>query len=330
MPQVSFIVPVYKVEPYIHRCIDSILNQTFTDFELILVDDGSPDNCGAICDEYAVMDNRIHVIHQKNGGLSAARNAGIDWVFSHSDSEWLTFVDSDDWIHPGMLERLWEMNRTFGTAVSSCSFVETTGETPVLSGSYESRIWNAKDFYMHRNVHAVIACGKLYHRDCFREIRYPVGKLHEDEFITYQILFLQDKVAVTDMPLYYYFQNQSGITKSSWSSKRLDAWEAIEQQMQFFKDRNDMELYRFCLRSYYENATVQLKKIQNCPDSILFRKERKRVLKQIKKLLRMNWEQGQINFWDDYENLRRFYPVHTLLYRVYNAVKKHLGVAYDA
>ena len=106
MPQISVIVPVYKVELYIRRCIDSILAQTFSDYELILVDDGSPDKCGAVCDEYAKQDNRIHVLHQENAGLSVARNTGIDWTFSHSDSKWLTFIDSDDWVHPRYLEAL--------------------------------------------------------------------------------------------------------------------------------------------------------------------------------------------------------------------------------
>ena len=106
MPTISVIVPVYKVEKYIHRCVDSILEQTYADFELILVDDGSPDNCGAICDEYATQDSRVVVIHQENGGLSAARNAGIDWAFTNSDSQWISFVDSDDWVHPEYLERL--------------------------------------------------------------------------------------------------------------------------------------------------------------------------------------------------------------------------------
>ena len=104
---ISIVVPIYKVEKYIHRCIESILAQTFTDFDLILVDDGSPDNCGKICDEYAVKDKRIHVIHKENGGLSDARNAGIDWAFANSDSEWITFIDSDDWIHPKYLETLY-------------------------------------------------------------------------------------------------------------------------------------------------------------------------------------------------------------------------------
>ena len=100
MPEISVIVPVYKVEQFLHRCVESILRQSFYNFELILVDDGSPDSCGDICDAYAAKDNRIHVIHQKNGGLSAARNSGIDYVMAHSDSHWLDFVDSDDWVHP--------------------------------------------------------------------------------------------------------------------------------------------------------------------------------------------------------------------------------------
>ena len=103
MPTISVIVPVYKVEPYLNRCVDSILRQTYQDFELILVDDGSPDRCGEICDEYARQDSRVHVIHKENGGLSDARNAGIDWVEANSDSRWLIFADSDDWVHPELL-----------------------------------------------------------------------------------------------------------------------------------------------------------------------------------------------------------------------------------
>ena len=108
MPKVSVIVPVYKVEKYLQRCLDSLLNQTFVDFDLILIDDGSPDKCGGICEQYADSDKRVHVIHQKNGGLSAARNSGIEWSIAHSGSQWITFVDSDDWVHPQYLNILYE------------------------------------------------------------------------------------------------------------------------------------------------------------------------------------------------------------------------------
>ena len=111
--RISVIVPVYKVEKYIHRCVCSILNQTYTDFELILVDDGSPDNSGKICDEYAVKDNRIKVIHKDNGGLSSARNAGLDWVFEFSDSQFITFIDSDDYVDKNYLYLLLKTKHIF-------------------------------------------------------------------------------------------------------------------------------------------------------------------------------------------------------------------------
>ena len=133
MPTISIIVPVYKVEKYIHRCVDSILGQTFTDFELILVDDGSPDGCPAICDKYAANDSRIHVIHQQNGGLSAARNAGIDWAFANSDSQWLSFIDSDDWVHPEYLQRLLDAALGHDVSVSICGYEQTEGSEPVIS-----------------------------------------------------------------------------------------------------------------------------------------------------------------------------------------------------
>ena len=120
MANISVIVPVYKVEQFLSRCVDSILAQTYPDFEVILVDDGSPDNCGEICDGYARTDSRIHVIHQENGGLSAARNSGIDWTFENSDSRWLAFVDSDDWVHPDFLKVLYETAEQTLCKISAC------------------------------------------------------------------------------------------------------------------------------------------------------------------------------------------------------------------
>lgn len=236
MPQISVIVPVYKVEPYLHRCVDSILAQTFTDFELILVDDGSPDNCGAICDEYAQKDSRVHVIHQENGGLSAARNAGIDWVFENSDSEWLTFVDSDDWIHPRMLEQLYHAVLEYNVEVSICGY-EETGEDNRWTNAVAAQVklWPVEQFYVEHNVNATVAWGKLYARACFADIRYPVGKIYEDEYVTYRILFQFEQVAVIDVPMYAYFVNPEGITKSEWTVKRLDKLDALIEQISFFE-----------------------------------------------------------------------------------------------
>ena len=123
-PLISVILPIYKVEEYLDRCVQSIVNQTYTNLEIILVDDGSPDNCPAICDEYAQQDSRIRVIHKENGGLSSARNAGIDWAFENSNSQWLTFIDSDDWIHPQYLELLPSAVTDNNTDIGSCEYEE--------------------------------------------------------------------------------------------------------------------------------------------------------------------------------------------------------------
>ena len=234
MPTISIIVPVYKVEAYLHRCIDSILAQTHKDFELILVDDGSPDNCGTTCDEYAAKDSRIIVIHQKNGGLSAARNAGIDWMMANSDSQWLSFVDSDDFIHPKMLEVLLDAVLSTDTKVSICGFQRTNGEDLVVDEISAPQLWKPEDYYVQHNVNATVAWGKLYHRECFKDIRYPVGKIHEDEFVTYRILFRYTALSVIMLPMYGYYQNKSGIMGSPWYPARMDALEARCQQMQFF------------------------------------------------------------------------------------------------
>ena len=159
---ISVVVPIYNVEKYLNRCVDSILNQTFTDFELILVDDGSPDNCGKICDEYAEKDNRVRVIHKPNGGLSDARNAGIEWALKNSDSEWITFIDSDDWVHPNYLEFLLQAAEKNNTSVSICGFVRTENKSDFPKYSFESKVYSNEDFWIEKNVNAVIACAKLY------------------------------------------------------------------------------------------------------------------------------------------------------------------------
>ncbi len=232
MPQISIIVPIYKVENYLHRCVDSILAQTFTDFELILVDDGSPDNCGKICDDYAKKDNRIKVIHKENGGLSSARNAGIDIA----KGDYLSFVDSDDWIHPQMIELLYQGIKENNVKCSICGYKETEQQEPfeqIFQVHYE--LHNGMDFLISNNVNATVAWGKLYYKSLFDTIRYPLGRLHEDEFTTYKILYSAGKISFVNAHLYYYFINENGITKGTFTPQRLDAILALKEQCSFFK-----------------------------------------------------------------------------------------------
>ncbi len=258
MPTISVIVPVYKVEKYIHRCVDSILGQTFTDFELILVDDGSPDRCGAICDEYAEKDTRVQVIHQENSGVAVTRNVGIDWVFANSDSQWVTFVDSDDWIHPRMLEMLLEAANTCGVKISVCGYQEVQRKDPyeeIKETVYKKVIPN--DFYISNLVNAAVPWGKLYHKSCFEKIRYPEGKIHEDEFVTYRIIYAQPHIVEVQKKLYFYFENMQGITKRGWYPARLDALDAFKIQVRYFQKVGAEAMKKLIVISYRKSLLKQ-------------------------------------------------------------------------
>lgn len=260
MANISVIVPVYKVEAFLRRCVDSILAQTYADFELILVDDGSPDNSGAICEEYAAKDSRIHVLHRPNGGLSAARNTGIDWVFANSNSRWLAFVDSDDWVHPNYLRLLLKAAEQENCLISSCGFFRSGGEA--IPEDMEESIFamEAEDYYCgecHEGVTAV-AWNKLYHRSLFENLRYPEGKLHEDEFTTYLAMFPAGKVAVTPVRLYAYYQNPNGIMNAQWSPKRIHMLEAFDNQIAFARAQNFTQFLHKALESAIYSSYGQL------------------------------------------------------------------------
>lgn len=281
MPNISVIVPVYKVEPFLRRCVDSILCQSYPDFDLILVDDGSPDSCGAICDEYAAKDSRIHVIHQKNGGLSAARNTGIDWSFANSSSRWLAFVDSDDWIHPEYLKTLFTTAEETLCKISVCGFFRTSGEPFSEEQDLSVQCMSADDYYcgsIHEGLTAV-AWNKLYHKSLFKQLRYPIGKLHEDEFTTYQAIYAAGKIAVTPMRLYAYYQNPDGIMRSRWNPRRMHMLEAFEQQIAFAQSTSNSRLLKKAAEQYIFSTYEQLGKAQKA-----FRKELRRKLRGALKL----------------------------------------------
>ena len=183
-PEISIIVPVYKVEKYLNECIDSILAQTFTDFELILVDDGSPDNCPALCDAAAEKDSRVRVIHQQNKGLSGARNAGIDVARGN----WLSFIDSDDTVEKTFCEKLYRAATESGAELAACNmlFLEVDGS---LSGYQEHPLRDEvisqdEAFHRIRLAPLIQAATRLHRRELFETLRFPMGKNYEDAFTT--------------------------------------------------------------------------------------------------------------------------------------------------
>ena len=303
MAIVCVIVPVYNVERYIHRCIESILHQTFRDFELVLIDDGSPDQCGEICESYAIKDSRVHVIHQKNRGLSVARNSGIEWAFSKSNCEWITFVDSDDWIHECFLESLLNAVQKDNTRIAIGDALWTKGESLPEDIIRPSVVWRIAEYYLQHTVNATVAWGKLYNKACFRDIRFPEGKIHEDEYVTYRVLFQQEYISVIDEPLYAYFQNDEGITRSKWTPNRLDALEGIEQQIEFFEHNSYIEIAykRFnTLLNNIEKSRYWIEKSE-LPEEEK-RRYRRRIDRQLRRILLRYRKYGWLPFWKSNRN----------------------------
>ena len=290
---ISVVVPVYKVEEYLSRCVDSILNQTFTDFELILVDDGSPDNCGKMCDEYAKSDNRVTVIHRKNGGLSAARNSGIEWAFNNSDSEWITFIDSEDWVHADYLKILLDYAQKFNTEVSICDFLRTSDyiADDVLKEKLKVHKYSSEDFFVNRNLNAVVAWGKLYKKYFFKDIRYPEGRLHEDEFTTYKVLFRCKNICFVDEVLYYYFINPESITSGNsseiWKPGKMAFNDAVEERLIYFKEKNMDKLYLWQLEHYMYFLCDSCKYITESGNSDYKKKYLSDTRKRLRKIIRL-------------------------------------------
>lgn len=280
----SIIVPVYKVEKYLRRCVDSILNQTFSDFELILVDDGSPDNCGAICDEYAAKDDRIAVIHKANGGLSSARNAGLDIA----QGDYIGFVDSDDHIHPRMYEILVETMEREKTDLVQCWYqrvrsdesttylpIETLPRTQKYEKSYFLGHYNT---FFWKKVPGYVWL-KLYRKRIFEKLRFPEGVLIEDLHILLPTLQQCDSIALIDIPLYYYVQNPESIMQKGMTLQHVrDHMEAYYNHLRFFSNEKNWVQYRLtqeticCVFAFYYFNHYFIKKIEG------FEKEKRKII----------------------------------------------------
>ena len=237
MAEISIIVPVYNVEHYLENCIESILNQTFKDFELILVDDGSTDNSGKICDIYEKKDSRIKVIHKNNGGLSSARNTCLDIACG----KYVGFVDSDDSIHPKMYEVLYNLIKKYKSDISCCSYKYTYD---ISSKEYEKLNLNKviemsnieaieKLYDKDLGVRLIVAWNKLYNKCLFDNIRYKVGRLHEDEFMAHRILYNSKKITYVDNELYYYLQREGSIMSQISYKRKVDALLSKSDRMRF-------------------------------------------------------------------------------------------------
>lgn len=236
-PEISIIVPCYKVENYIEKCVDSILDQTFRDFELILVDDGSPDNCPAICDRYAAQDPRVKVIHKTNGGLSDARNYGLNIA----EGRYIGFVDSDDWIAGDMFESLYQAIRSQDADIAVCCHYEVSDGVFNRINSFDGfpvvldNVKAMSELLIDQRIQN-LAWDKLYRRELFRGVAYPVGVAFEDIPTTYKLFMKAEKIAIVDKPLYYYLKRTESISGTYDLKKRLDKFNGTYEKYTRVKD----------------------------------------------------------------------------------------------
>lgn len=265
---ISVVVPVYRVEQYLDQCMQSILKQTYPNLEIILVDDGSPDRCGEWCDKYQKNDVRVQVIHQKNGGLSKARNAGIE----RATGDYITFVDSDDYIHPKMYEILLSQMKRLDAEVGICDYLEVSDtETRMFRAEVKDEdalLFTKKEakngYYIYeKKARFVVAWNKLYKRELFDKVRYPEGKVHEDTYTTYKALYKAKGIAWVNKPLYYYRIRNSSITGKGFCAERLHILEALQEQMAFYRKKKEYYLWGVVFTDYRDYVRAFQKEIKS-------------------------------------------------------------------
>lgn len=238
-PLISIIVPVYNVELYLSRCIDSIINQTYKNLEIILVDDGSTDNCGIICDDYEKKDSRIKVIHKKNGGQAEARNRGLDL----SVGEYIVFIDSDDYIDEHMIEVLYCKLKEDNSDMAICNYMISNEDENHNICHTEPRIYLKneiveyddiwKRFLGKEHIAFVIACNKIYKKKLFYNVKYAEGKVYEDEYIIHRLLGQCKRISFVEKPLYFYLIRNGSTTNREYSIKKMDMVEAMIDRTEY-------------------------------------------------------------------------------------------------
>lgn len=255
---ISVIVPIYNVEKYLARCVDSIVNQTYKNLEIILVDDGSPDLCPQMCDDYAEKESRIKVVHKKNGGLSDARNAGI----AVATGEYISFIDSDDYVSDDFFECLLDVMNKENSDIAECSVVKfyEVNRFDEFSDDLSVKTYDTQDAMsalIAENPFHQHVWNKLYKTELVKDIPYAVDKLNEDEFWTYQVFGRANKVSKLNKTMYYYFQRNSSIMGVGYNIRRLDALEGkanrqkyIENNFPDLSTQAKIDLYGSCMFAY--------------------------------------------------------------------------------
>lgn len=234
--KITVIIPVYNVEKYISKCLETILKQTYKNIEIILIDDGTKDNSGVICDDYAKKDSRIKVIHQENQGLSGARNTGL----KKATGDYIFFLDSDDFVDEKMLEEMLLALKKNNADIVECGTIYCKEDETYIKENTKNEAKVYKNEYQIKELISsgditTTSWGKLYKRNLFKDFEFPLGKYHEDLFTTYKLLHISKKIVILDKGFYYYRQVNGSIMNSKFNIKHLDVIEAIEERSNFIE-----------------------------------------------------------------------------------------------
>ncbi|MBO0482978.1 glycosyltransferase family 2 protein [Candidatus Enterococcus courvalinii] len=258
MHKISVIVPVYNVEDYLESCLDSISNQTYSNLEIIVVDDGSPDNSGQIADEYKKKDNRVQVIHQENGGLSVARNSGLE----QATGDFVCFIDSDDWIEPDYLELLYTGIQSFNAEISVVKLKKINDLKQLKELTPTKKDWLVfdkheamKSLFTNNDI-GYSANNKLFKMNLFSDLRFPVGKLMEDKATTYLLIDKSNRIALNSSEKYHYFQSPKSILRGSFNPRKFDTFD-IHEDIIIFIDKFYPEV-SLNVRSRYVYTAVRM------------------------------------------------------------------------
>lgn len=240
---ISVVIPVYNVEKFLERCVLSVLNQNYKNIEIILVDDGSTDSSGVICDKLEQKSNIIKVYHKENGGLSDARNYGLERI----KGQYVCFVDSDDILKANYIETLYNLLIENDADISQCDFARVNdslefNQTIPIEVKCFNNIEMLYNLYNENAVATTVAWNKLYKVKMFNDIKYPVGKLNEDEGTTYKLIYESQKIVITNEVLYLYYMSDNSIMRSSFNIRRLDYLDFMRERINYFNERKLFEL----------------------------------------------------------------------------------------
>lgn len=250
---VSVIVPIYNVEKYLLECLDSLNNQSFTDYEVLLIDDGSTDSSSEIAKNYAQNNKKFKYFYKNNGGLSSARNYGIEIA----NGEWLMFVDSDDVVSNDFISLLYNSVNSSGCKIGVCKFKKFSNKIEFDDNDAKQSIINKEKYLLQMfDSNFMVSCNKIYHKSLFENIKYPFGLIHEDFATTYKLVDLAENIVILNKTLYFYRYNENSITLSKIKNNKIDLLTAYKEQIEYFQKKKEItpykQIYKKCSNDYFK------------------------------------------------------------------------------